>query len=302
MTTKADAGLGPHVLDPLIDFADGLRPALEPGTDGAGSGVCFCGDGRYSVVLSGEYYRLGAHDYKFSILKCKSCGLARTLPIPDSLQYDAGFSLTTKEGRFVGSTEDEWSPSVAREVANRAKGRRLIDIGCHVGNLVHAASELGFDAYGIDLDPVATAAGSQLGRAVENRSVEQVGDSFDVAVLVHVLEHVHELRTFLVHLERLLIPGGLAFVYVPYYRGLVARIMRENWMGWFPQQHVWHFTPSTLIRTVEGATRLRVMGCTTRGVIEPPASGTKGAIKAAISAFSRSVEWGDEIEAVFEKT
>jgi hypothetical protein len=77
--------------------------------------------------------------------------------------------------------------------------------------------------------------------------------------------------------------------------------MGQNWMGWFPQQHVWHFTPATLIRTVEGATGLRVVDCATRGVIEPPSPGAKGVAKAIVSACSRCVKWGDEIEAVFEK-
>jgi SAM-dependent methyltransferase len=262
---------------------------------------CECGDERHAIVMSGRYQRLGVHDYAFTILKCKSCGLARTSPTPDPLQYDVGYALTTKEGEFVGSTEDEWSARVAREIAQRAEGRRLIDIGCHVGNLVQAASEIGFDAYGIDLDPVATAAGRRLGRAVENRALAQVNETFDVAVLIHVLEHVQELRSFLFHLERLLVPRGLAFIHVPHYRGLLPRPMRDNWMGWVPQQHVWHFTPDTLVGTVETAGNLRVVGCTTRGVIEPPSSGIKGAVKAAVSTLSRSVEWGDEIEAVFQK-
>lgn len=278
-----------------------LESKVEKRRLGSQSNSCVCGDERHATVMSGRYQRLGVHDYVFTILKCKSCGLARTSPVPDSRQYDVGYALTTKEGEFVGSTEDEWSANVARDVAQRAGGRRLIDIGCHVGNLVQAASELGFDAYGIDLDPVATEAGRRLGRAVEQRDLAQVNDTFDVAVLIHVLEHIQELRSFLFHLERLLVPRGLAFINVPHYRGLMPRLMRENWMGWFPQQHVWHFTPATLVATVEKGGSLRVVDCTTRGVIEPPSTGIKGAVKAAVSTLSRSVEWGDEIEAVFQK-
>jgi SAM-dependent methyltransferase len=276
------------------------RDAENQGFEGL-EGSCFCGHERHTIVISGRYGRLGVHDYGFAILQCESCGLARTWPVPDPAQYEAGYSLTTEEGEFVGSTEDAWSASVVRDVARRAKGRRLIDVGCHVGNLVQAATEIGFDAYGIDLDPVATTAGRRLGRAVENCTLAQVENTFDVAVLVHVLEHVRELREFLSQLERVLAPHGLAFIYVPYYRGLVPRMMGENWIGWFPQQHAWHFTPDTLVGTVERVGKLRVAECTTRGVIEPPSTGIKGAAKATVSKLSRSVAWGDEIEAVFEK-
>jgi SAM-dependent methyltransferase len=264
-------------------------------------GRCFCGEQQYSIIRSGEYSRLGVHGYRFSILKCVACDLARTTPAPDPRQYASGFSLTTRSGEFVGSTQDAWSAAVARDVAKWGTGKRLLDIGCHVGNLVEAAGEIGFDAHGIDLDPVATARGRQLGRALENRSLEDVKETFDVVVLVHVLEHVHELRTFLFHLERVLVRGGLAFVYVPHHRGLIPRLMRDNWMGWVPQQHVWHFTPRTLARTVETTTRLRTRDCTSHGVIEPPSTGIKGAGKAAISAFSRFVGLGDGVEAVFGK-
>ncbi len=278
-----------------------LERKVEKRQLGSRSGSCVCGEERHATVMSGRFQRLGVHDYAFTILKCKSCGLARTSPTPDPLQYDVGFALTTREGEFVGSTDDEWSARIARHIAQRAEGKRLIDIGCHVGNLVQAASEIGFDAHGIDLDPVATAAGRRLGRAVENRTLAQVNDTFDVAVLIHVLEHVQDLRSFLSHLERLLVPRGLAFIHVPHYGGLMPRLMRENWMGWVPQQHIWHFTPATLVRTVERAGSLRVVDCNTRGAIEPPSTGVKGAVKAAVSTLSRFVEWGDEIEAVFQK-
>jgi SAM-dependent methyltransferase len=217
------------------------------------------------------------------------------------MQYSAGSSLTTRNGEFVGSTSDEWSASIARDVRRRAKGKRLIDIGCHVGNLVEAATAIGFDAYGIDVDPLAIAAGQRLERAVENRTLAEVTRTFDVAMLNHVFEHVVDLNDFLSHLERVLAPGGIVFIYVPHYRGLIPRLMRENWIGWFPQQHAWHFTPATLTATVERASSLRMTGCTTCGVIEPPSGGPKGAAKAAISAFSRRVGWGDEVEAVFER-
>lgn len=291
MTFKDVSPIGSSILDRGIETR---RPDVQ-------GNACVCGDERHSIVLSGQYQRLDTPNYDFAILKCKSCDLARTSPIPDPLQYDAGYSLTTEEGEFAGSTEDKWSASIARDVAMRARGRRLIDIGCHVGNLVEAASQIGFEAYGIDLDPVATAAGRRLGRVVENRSLAEVDETFDVAILNHVLEHVHDLRTFLGHLDRVLVRQGLVFINVPHYRGLIPRLMRENWMGWVPQQHVWHFTPATLIATVESTGALRVVDCTTRGVIEPPSTGAKGAVKTVISRLSRAVEWGDEIEAVFQK-
>ena len=178
---------------------------------------------------------------------------------------------------------------------------RLLDIGCHVGNLVAVATERGYDALGIDLDPVSTAEGRSIGRRMRTGGVEEVGETFDVVVMNALLEHIVDLRTFLFNVARVLAPGGYTFVHVPHYRGLMPRLMRTHWMGWFPSQHVWHFTPRTLSSVVQEASPLRLVRATTRGVIEPPSSGLKGRVKALVDRFSRAVGWGDQIEAIFRK-
>jgi 2-polyprenyl-3-methyl-5-hydroxy-6-metoxy-1,4-benzoquinol methylase len=263
---------------------------------------CFCGSTHYRSVLQGTYDRLLLTDYAFAIVVCVECGLARTLPVPDPEQYARGYALTTAaDGRFVGATDDAWSASIVEDVRSFVPVGRLLDIGCHVGNLVAAATARGYDAVGIDLDPVATAEARRLGRAVRTAGIEDVEETFDVVVMNQLLEHVFDLREFLAHVARVVEPGGYALVYVPCYRGLMPRLMRTHWMGWFPSQHVWHFAPETLRRVVEEATPLRLVRRTTKGVIEPPSTGTKGWAKARIIAFSRAVGWGDEIEAVFRK-
>lgn len=263
--------------------------------------VCFCGSARYLSLLRGTYDRLLLQNYQFEVVQCVECGLARTLPIPDTEQYEHGYFLSTEGGRFVGATEDQWSASIVDDVRSRVAGGRLLDIGCHVGNLVSAAAARGYEAEGIDLDPVATAAGRRLGRDVRTGRLEQVEETFDVVVMNALLEHILDLRTFLANVARVLEPGGHAFIYVPCYRGLVPRLMRTHWMGWAPSQHVWHFTPATLTRVVYEASPLRLVHCTTKGVIEPPSSGVKGHVKSAVTAFSRATGWGDEVEAVFTK-
>jgi SAM-dependent methyltransferase len=262
---------------------------------------CACGATDYEAVLTGAYDRLLAREYAFEIVRCARCGLARTLPVPDEQQYAVGYFLTTDGGRFVGATEDAWSEGIARYVRRRVGGSRLIDVGCNVGNLVAAATAEGYDAVGIDPDVVATAEGRRLGRDVRACSLQDVEERpFDVAVANHVCEHVVDVRGFFANLENALQPGAHAFILVPHYLGLMPRLMRAHWMGWAPSQHVWHFTPQTLRNVVERASGLRLVECTTRGVIEPPSTGPKGRVKAAAAALSRRGGWGDQIEALFQ--
>jgi SAM-dependent methyltransferase len=262
---------------------------------------CLCGSTSYRILLRGNYDRPLGRDYRFAVAKCLECGLARTLPVPDATQYESGYPQTTREGRFVGDSCDGWSPWVAKYVRDHAVGKRLLDVGCHVGNLVHAAQDQGFRAEGIDIDPVAIAEGSRLGRRVWNKSIEDVYESYDVVVLSHVVEHVIDLGRFLERVSAILVDGGRAFVFAPNYTGLLPRLMKDHWMAWSPSQHVWHFAPKTLTDVVQQVSGLRAVDCTTRRVMEPPSIGIKGGLKAAVTYASRVSGWGDSIEAIFEK-
>jgi SAM-dependent methyltransferase len=263
--------------------------------------ICFCGSTAHNRVRSGSSDRLLLQSFPFEVVQCAECGLARTLPVPDAEQYVDGYALTTENGRFTGESEDAWSARILDDVEAHCAGRRLLDVGCHVGNLVAAARERGFDAEGIDLDPISTAEGRRLGRNVRAARIDDVNGSFDVVVMSHVLEHVDDLRGFLSGVGDVIAPGGHAYILVPHYRGLMPRLMGNRWIGWFPSQHVWHFTPETLVQVVEEASALRVARLATRGVIEPPSKGAKGQVKRLVTLSSKACGWGDEIEAFFVK-
>ena len=267
---------------------------------------CPCGSTHYRTVLSGHYSRVNLRNFPFTIVRCEACALSRTFPVPDPSQYDDGYSIYTNDGRFGGATTDAWSAPIARKVARvvgRRKavaGARFLDVGCHVGNLVVAAQELGFEAEGVDVDRVATEEARRLGRSVRTGSLELVDGPYDAVVLNHVLEHILDLDDFLADVARILAPDGSLFVFVPYHRGLLPRLMRDHWMGWSPAQHMWHFTPKTL---GDAAARvdLRLVSARTHRVHEPSSPGVKGVAKAGVTLVSRAVGQGDLLEAVLER-
>lgn len=261
-------------------------PAVTTQAADAHQPACFCGSLPYRRLLTGSYDRLLLRNYAFEVVQCTQCELARTLPVPDPQQYEQGYALTTQEGHFVGATEDGWSAQIVDVVRTLVPNGRLLDVGCHVGNLVAAAAARGFDAEGIDLDPVATAEGRRLGRAVLTGRLEALDKTYDVVVMNQVLEHVLDLKTFLAGVTGVLAPGGHAFIFVPYHRGAMPRLMGDHWIGWFPSQHVWHFTPATLVRVVQEASPLQLVSYTTKGVIDPPSAGLKGRVKSAVAAFA----------------
>jgi SAM-dependent methyltransferase len=261
---------------------------------------CACGENRYRSLL-----RVRARDdarQEFSVVECEHCGLARTLPTPDTEQYRSGYAPKTSDGQFTGELSDFWSPDVARFVRANSIGRSLLDVGCGVGNLVVAAADVGFEADGIDVDPITTEEARKQGRRVRTGTVDQLDGAYDAVVVNHVLEHIEDLEGFLTELSRLLTPGGRLFVLAPNREGLIAKLRRGRWMGWVPREHVWHFTPETLAATIRRFTSLSVVSCTSETVIEGPAGGARGLAVAALTFISKSVGRGDQLEGVFEKT
>jgi SAM-dependent methyltransferase len=268
-----------------------MTPAAAP--------PCACGGNSYRSLLKTRA-RDEARE-EFSIVECESCGLARTLPIPDTEQYRSGYAPNTSDGEFTGELSDFWSPDVARYVRDHSTGKSLLDVGCGIGNLVVAAAAVGFEAEGIDVDPITTEEARRQGRRVRTGAISQLDSTYDAVVVNHVLEHISDLDGFLGELSRLLTPGGRLFVLAPNRNGLIAKLRRGRWMGWVPREHVWHFTPETLTATVQRLTSLSLVSCTSQTVIEGPVGGARGLAIAALTFLSRGVGRGDQLEGIYQK-
>jgi SAM-dependent methyltransferase len=264
-------------------------------TDGP---VCFCGSRRYHEVMSGVWLR-GGHEQgiSFTVAECDACRLARTLPVPDASRYERSQSCWSGSA----TRRDSWSERIAEELAGKASGRRMLDVGCNTGNLVEAAASKGFDAEGIDLDPSAIREGQRLGRRISAAAIEDLDGPYDVVVMNHVLEHVPDLRSFVGHAGRLLAPAGILAIRVPHYKGLIPRLMGDHWFAWAPDEHVWHFSRETLERIVRESAPLRPVEIVARGAIEPPSGGLRGLAKGTVARWADRLGRGDQIVALFAR-
>jgi len=149
---------------------------------------------------------------------------------------------------------------------------RLLDIGCGSGFLVKEALSLGWQAIGIDLDPVRIQQGQQ--RGIPNLFCGDLdsmrfGDhEFAVVTLSHVLEHIVDIKGFLRQVWRILEPGGILIFEVPNYDSWTASIMRQYprfpWVHLSPLQHVWQMGPTgvrSIFATVSDYFALETLSC-----------------------------------------
>lgn len=98
-------------------------------------------------------------------------------------------------------------------------GRRVLDLGCGLGEYVRAFAREGARAYGCDIARERLVTGR--GRGAQGlfqsagEALPLASGALDVVVLNEVIEHVTDDRVTLTEVARVLAPGGIAVVYAP---------------------------------------------------------------------------------------
>lgn len=220
------------------------------------SAVCpACGGSRWRLAIRLRVAR---------IERCARCGLGRTVPPPaeangrerfaDDAAYFAAALAAPKSAAWRRFRD---APLALLAAHGAHPGQRLLDLGCNVGYLVHAASERGYHARGVDGSAAAVASGRRkLGVDLECARLENapvVAGGADIVVVNHVLEHVADPAAVLATARKALGPAGLLLVGVPNFGSPIARLAAARWAGLVPDQHRWHFTARALRRVVDAA-------------------------------------------------
>ena len=185
-------------------------------------------------------------------VRCVACELTLINPRPpfDRIRehYDAAYSAgyTRKaEAKIIRARK-----RVAR--IGRAGGRWL-DVGCSAGFVVKAATEAGFEAFGVDIEADGIAYGRDtlgLSRLACGVLEEQhyPDAHFDVISAYDVIEHVPDLNRFVAELARILAPDGVLDIGTPdigHWR--VPRTL-SRWNELKPSEHLYYFNRKTLGR------------------------------------------------------
>jgi SAM-dependent methyltransferase len=204
----------------------------------------------------------------FSVVRCQRCGLAYTHPRPDAASLgryyadiysgrggDAMNSAQTNQGMWYVH-EVRWK--LLRRHLRLGPEDRVLDVGCGYGAfLAFLHGRTRCRIHGIDSDE-----GSIRENLCRDHGELRVGDleradypegHFAFASMLHSLEHMADPVASLRRLRRLVRPGGHVLVEVPNFRSALRGLFGRSWFPLMLPQHLVHFEPDTLRRTLEQA-------------------------------------------------
>jgi 2-polyprenyl-3-methyl-5-hydroxy-6-metoxy-1,4-benzoquinol methylase len=134
--------------------------------------------------------------------------------------------------------------------------RKLLDVGSGNGDFLKTASDIGWDAMGVESDATAARQAQSRGlRATSGRfeDIELPERAFDVITLSHVVEHLHDPVGMLRKALQLLKPGGQIWIATPNLDGAGHARFRSNWIGLDSPRHLVLFNRASLMDTLARA-------------------------------------------------
>ncbi len=219
---------------------------------------CFrCGAGTGRGLFSQRFARIegGSVLDGYQVVACERCGTAFADGVPEQAALDRYYrELSKYENPVTAGVESpadgERFAEVARELVPFVPPHaRILEIGCAGGGLLAALRDLGLpDVHGVDPSSACAAA------AVRNHGLEaRAGTlwdtghppgSFDLVVLIAVLEHLRDVGRAMRALRAMLRPGGLLHLEVPDATRFAE--FAEAPYQQFSVEHLNYFSPASL--------------------------------------------------------
>ena len=219
-----------------------------------------CATENFHQVLSAKDYTVSQQ--QFQIMECDKCHLRFTNDVPGqdeigpyykSENYishsDTNKGIINRLYHIVRGITINGKKNTIKHFTKKAKGT-ILDIGCGTGVFLKSMKNAGWDVTGLEPDAGARKIANEL-NGINTYGPERLFElpphSFDAITLWHVLEHVHELHTYMEQIKKLLSPGGHVFIAVPNYTSYDAAYYKEHWAAYDVPRHLYHFSPGSMI-------------------------------------------------------
>jgi len=218
-----------------------------------------CGDKNISKVILAKDFTVSGE--QFEIWECKNCTQRFTQNIPGADQIGRYYQSEeyishsdTKKG-FVNNLYHsvrkrtlQQKRKLIEEATQKAKGN-ILDVGAGTGAFLNTMKNADWNCTGIEPDETARKNAKDLYDINLKEAKELFSlspETFDAITLWHVLEHVHELHSYVEQLKNLLAINGKLFIAVPNYTSADAKMYEAFWAAYDVPRHLYHFSPKAM--------------------------------------------------------
>ncbi len=198
-------------------------------------------------------------DESFVITQCTQCDFLLTNPRPSQeeigkyYQSEAYIShSSTKKGlqnklyHFVRQRALKKKLQLVTRL-NQSKTGSILDVGCGTGHFLQTCKKKGWKIDGIEVDSNTNKRAQEILQQPIHPSLSDITNrSYDIITLWHVLEHVHDLNSYIESIKTLLSPKGHLIVAVPNHNSFDRQHYKEYWAAYDLPRHLYHFTQSTM--------------------------------------------------------
>lgn len=195
----------------------------------------------------------------YDVVQCEHCGFIFADQIPEQAQFDEYYERSSKyEGNYSGHVPTEamidhfrqslgFLESSLQGCGIDSKELNIVDIGCATGNFLRFLKENGYTKLsGIDPSAECVQILKRNGIHAVQSSLFQTGhgETYDMVMLLSVLEHIRDLSHAIELVKTLLTPNGIFYLAVPD----AAHFYAEKGIAFqqFSSEHINYFTLGSL--------------------------------------------------------
>jgi 2-polyprenyl-3-methyl-5-hydroxy-6-metoxy-1,4-benzoquinol methylase len=235
--------------------------------------LCNCNNNKIRYIV--RDILLDRPQNKYSFVQCERCGLIFQNPRPSLVEMASHYPETyvpyqvnSKEQPFLLRRAYQYGyRSRARYISDYKKNGTLLDVGCSNGEfLEYMKSQRGWEVSGVEISQYAAQVAKSKGLTIFTGTLEKAAfpkASFDVVTLWDVLEHIHDPRSTLTEIRRILRPGGLLTFRVPNGDSFDSVLFGQFWAGLDAPRHLYVYTHET-IRHLLAETGFKIRRMNTR--------------------------------------
>lgn len=195
----------------------------------------------------------------YDIYLCKKCGLLFINPQPTQRAFKSiyleGPRASLELGRLMALFVNTFLKVLNRRTNHNSwplpPGKEILDVGCGRGGFLRYARKMGYNAEGIEPDPMCIEFLRREGFLIIQGFAEDVlktiTKKYDAIYFTHVLEHTWRPATILKEASKILKQGGWIVITVPNARWCGYTTFKRNCSTLSIPQHLFHFTPRWLI-------------------------------------------------------